>query len=369
MLLVAKPVLGNAEKIALAEVIDSEWITQGDRVKAFERAFAERHGIGDAVAVSSCTAGLHLAMLALGIGPGDEVLVPSLTFVATANSALYAGATPVFVDIEGIDAPLMSLADAAAKCTTRTKALILVHYAGYLADLAAWRSFAERRGLLLVEDAAHAAGLVQNRHQSDAAVYSFYGNKNMTTAEGGMVAARDPGVLETIRLMRGHGMTATAQQRLTARAPAYDVTVLGYNYRMDELRAAIGLVQLERLAVWNERRARLARSYRSLLAARCPAVSVPFAEAWTSAHHILPIVLPEWADRQHVMERLRGDGIQTTVHYPPVHRLTLYRDRVPAGSLPITEAFAARELTLPLHPEMDEGQVETVVGALASALG
>jgi dTDP-4-amino-4,6-dideoxygalactose transaminase len=159
MLLVAEPILGPEEKAALSDVIDSGWITMGERVQQFEKAFAEVHRTEDSVAVSSCTAGLHLILLALGLGPGDEVLVPGLTFVATANCVLYVGATPVFVDIESNDLPLMSLDDAAAKCTERTKAIILVHYAGYLPDRAKWRNFADRRGLMLIEDAAHATGL------------------------------------------------------------------------------------------------------------------------------------------------------------------------------------------------------------------
>src|SRR6266566_5590208 len=159
MLLVSEPVLGMDEKAALAAVIDRGWVTMGDRVREFEQAFARLHDADDSIAVSSCTAALHLILHTLGIGPGDEVLVPSLTFVATANSVLYAGATPVFVDIESLDVPLMSLADAAAKCSDKTKAVIVMHYAGYLIDGDAWRDFAKSRHLLLIEDAAHAAGL------------------------------------------------------------------------------------------------------------------------------------------------------------------------------------------------------------------
>src|SRR5713226_751731 len=159
MLLVSEPVLGLDEKAALAAVIESGWVTMGDRVREFEQAFARLHEAEDSIAVSSCTAALHLILHALGIGPGDEVLVPSLTFVATANSVLYVGATPVFVDIESLDVPLMSLADAAAKCSKKTKAVIVMHYAGYLVDGDAWRDFTKSRCLLLIEDAAHAAGL------------------------------------------------------------------------------------------------------------------------------------------------------------------------------------------------------------------
>ncbi|MBP2312730.1 DegT/DnrJ/EryC1/StrS family aminotransferase [Azospirillum soli] len=368
MLLVAEPILGEEEKAALAAVIDDGWITMGDRVRAFEQAFAEAHGARDAVAVGSCTAGLHLVLLALGLGPGDEVLVPSMTFVATANSVLYTGATPVFVDIEGVDLPLISPSDAAAKCTERTKAVILVHYAGYLPDREAWRDFAQSRGLLLIEDAAHAAGLPQAGRIGDAAVFSFYGNKNMTTAEGGMVFAEDDAVLDTVRQLRAHGMTSGARQRLTGHASGYDVTMLGFNHRMDELRAAIGLVQLARLPAWNATRRDLAAHYRRRLAQDCPDVVMPFADPRPSAHHILPVLLPAGIDRQRLADDLRGDGVQTSVHYAPVHSFTFYRERFPGVNLPRTEEFARRTLSLPLHPKMGTDDVESVTRALARAL-
>jgi dTDP-4-amino-4,6-dideoxygalactose transaminase len=368
MLLVAEPVLGEEEKAALREVVDSGWITTGDRVAGFERAFADLHGASDAVAVSSCTAGLHLVLQSLGIGPGDEVLVPSLTFVATANSVVYCGAEPVFVDIGALDQPVISCADAAAKCTARTKAVVVMHYGGYLADGPAWRAFAQSRGLALVEDSAHAVGAGRAGLFADAAVFSFFGNKNMTTAEGGMVVARDPALLERVRRMRAHGMTASTLDRLNGQALTYDVTMLGYNYRMDDLRAAIGLVQLRHLDGWNWRRETLTKAYRQMLAMHCPTVRVPFATNQPSAHHILPALLPKGTVRQRVMARMRDSGIQTTVHYPPTHLLSWYRNRTAVVHLPVTEEFAQRELTLPLHPRMDERQVDFVVRALADVL-
>lgn len=368
MLLVAEPILGEEEKAALAAVVDSGWITMGDRVRGLERAFAAAHDLPDGVAVSSCTAGLHLVLAAHGLGPGDEVLVPSMTFVATANSVLHVGATPVFVEIEGLDLPLMSLSDAAAKCTGRTRAVILVHYAGCLPDPAPWQAFARERGLILIEDAAHAAGLAGAGAIGDAAVFSFYGNKNMTTAEGGMVTARDHATLERVRHLRAHGMTSDAQQRLTGHANGYDVTMLGFNYRMDEFRAAVGLVQLARLPAWNARRRALAERYRRRLERDCPGVVPPFSQARPSANHIMPVLLPANADRQRVMQALRAQGIQTSVHYAPVHRFTLYRERVPGVSLPLTEEFARRTLSLPLHPRMDDRDIDAVTLALAQAL-
>jgi dTDP-4-amino-4,6-dideoxygalactose transaminase len=368
MLLVSEPVIGTEEKSALADVIESGWITMGDRVREFEQAFAHLHEAEDSIAVSSCTAALHLILHALGVGPGDEVLVPSMTFVATANSVLYVGARPIFVDIDSPAVPLMSLDDAEAKCTHRTKAIILVHFGGYLADRDAWQSFARRKGLLLIEDAAHAPGLPAAGTFGEAAAFSFYGNKNMTTAEGGAIIARDRSLSEAIRRARSHGMTSGTRQRLNSRSPDYDVTILGFNYRMDELRAAIGLVQLKRLSGWNDIRRDLSLHYRQLVARHCPSVMVPFADHWPSAHHLMPVVLPVEASRQAVIDRLRSDGVQTTIHYPPVHSLTFYKDICADSRMPRTEDFARRELTLPLHPRMTPTTVEQVVKSVAAAL-
>lgn len=368
MLLVSEPSLGDEEKAALTAVIESGWVTMGDRVREFEQALARLHKADDAVAVGSCTAALHLILHALGIGPGDEVLVPSLTFVATANSVLYVGARPVFVDIDSAEVPLMSLEEAEAKCTSRTKAVILVHFAGYLADRDAWQAFARRKGLLLIEDAAHAPGLPEVGTYGEAAAFSFYGNKNMTTAEGGAIIARDNGLRELIRQSRAHGMTSGTRQRLSSRTPEYDVTMLGFNYRMDELRAAIGLVQLKKLPEWNESRRQLSTVYRELIAEYCPSVRIPFEAHWRSAHHLMPIVLPPATNRQQIVDGLRQHGVQTTIHYPPIHRLTHYRDLYPEISLPRTEDIARRELTLPLHPRMTASDVERVAQSLATAL-
>lgn len=369
MLLVGEPSLGEREKAALAEVIDSNWITMGERVRAFERAFAIEQGTNGAAAVSSCTAGLHLVLAALGIGPGDEVLVPSLSFVATANCVLYTGATPVFVDIESRHRPLISIRDASQKCTPRTRAVIVMHYGGHVCDRDIWRRFADSRGLFLIEDAAHAAGAPGAGTLGDAAVFSFYGNKNMTTAEGGMVVARNPELLDRVRQMRNHGMTSGTRERLEARRPGYDVTLLGWNYRMDEFRAAVGLMQLRSLHAWNQRRAELVRIYRDALAECCPGVIVPFSNfAGPSAHHLLPAVLPPGTDRDAVMAHMRAAGVQTTIHYPPIHTLSFYQKMLPPLSLPETEDFAGRELTLPLHPKLEERDVLWAAAALAAAL-
>ncbi|WP_445221291.1 DegT/DnrJ/EryC1/StrS family aminotransferase [Bradyrhizobium sp. Pa8] len=368
MLLVSEPSLGIDEKEALVAAIDSGWITMGDRVREFEQTFARMHDAEDSIAVGSCTAALHLILHALGVGPGDEVLVPSLTFVATANAVLYVGARPVFVDVQSGAVPLMSAADALRKCTSRTKAVILMHFGGYLADREEWQALARSKGLLLIEDAAHAPGVKGVGTFGDAAAFSFYGNKNMTTAEGGAIITRHRILNDMIKRARSHGMTTNTRQRLISRSPEYDVTLLGFNYRMDELRAAVGLVQLRKLAGWNDTRRHLSLHYRRRLAERCPSVLVPFNASWVSAHHLMPVVLPTASARQPLIEQLSKRGVQTTIHYPPVHRLTFYQDQYPGISLPNTEDFCGRELTLPLHPAMTPADVDHVADSLADGL-
>jgi dTDP-4-amino-4,6-dideoxygalactose transaminase len=368
MIALSEPILGEDEKRALCEVIDSRWLTMGDRVAAFEKAFAKIHGVDDAVAVNSCTAALHLSLKALNIGPGDEVLVPSLSFVATANAVLYVGASPVFVDIQGLEKPHISVEDAEPKCTAKTKAVVVMHYGGYVADLAIWRRFCGAKQLLLIEDAAHAPGIAGVGRWSDAASFSFFSNKNMSTAEGGMVIARDPSVLQRIRHLRAHGMSTDTLTRHRGHAYTYDVTMLGYNYRMDELRAAVGLTQLPRLPSWNRKRQALSNLYRLMMAAQIPEAAIPFDSAHKTAAHLMPILLPAGVDRKKTIEHLREIGIQTSVHYPPIHHFSYYQHNFPGVHLPKTEEFCGRELTLPLHPGMTEQDANQVVNSLKGVL-
>lgn len=369
MISLSEPVLGEPEKDALARVIDSGWLTMGQRVREFETAFAEIHDVEDAVAVSSCTAGLHLILEALGIGPGDEVLVPSLTFVATVNAVLYAGATPVFVDIESDKIPHISLKAAEDKCTERTRAVIVMHYGGYLVDITKWRSFADRQNLYFIEDAAHAPGGKGVGLSSHAAAFSFFTNKNMTTAEGGMVVSQDSDVIKRIRSMRSHGMTSLTLDRYKGHAYSYDVTTLGYNYRIDELRAAMGLVQLARLSEWNRKRRELTHVYRTFLKDLCPGVTVPFDDEWPTTAHLMPILLPGDIKRTDIMDKLRAAGIQSSIHYPPVHGFSYHKKRFPNVILPETESYCDRIITLPLHPALGRNDVEYVVTRLNRALG
>jgi dTDP-4-amino-4,6-dideoxygalactose transaminase len=368
LIALCNPVLGEVEKEAVLSVIDSGWLSMGEKVAAFEKAFARLHQVDQAVAVDSCTAGLHLCLAATGIGPGDEVLVPSLTFVATANAALYVGAKPVFVDIVDLEKPHISVDDAEKKCTERTRAAIVMHYGGYLVDLPAWRSFADRNNLILIEDAAHAPGAGEVGRWGDAAAFSFFTNKNMTTAEGGMLFAKDPAVLDRIRQMRSHGMTTGTLDRHRGHAYTYDVTMLGYNYRMDEIRAAMGLAQLAKLHQCNERRKQLSNLYRDTLQEEVQDVLIPFGPEHETAAHLMPILLPEGVNRESVMRAMRMEGIQTSIHYPPVHLFSYYRIRFPDLCLPKTEQFFSRGLTLPLHPGLSQSDLGRVINSLRKGI-
>jgi dTDP-4-amino-4,6-dideoxygalactose transaminase len=362
------PILGEEEKAALSEVIESGWLSMGPRVEAFENAFAAFHGQKSAVALNSCTAALHLILRALQIGPGDEVLVPALTFVATVNAVLYVGAAPVFLDIEGLETPLISLDDAAARCSKRTKAVIVMHYGGYAVDLARWREFCDARAIRLIEDAAHAPGLPGVGRLSDASAFSFFPNKNMSTAEGGMVLSPHEEVLSIIRRLRAHGMTSDTLVRHRGHAYSYDVTQLGYNYRLDEIRAALGLVQIRHLAEWNRRRIGLTQDYRQRIASALPSVQLPFRDGHPTVAHLLPVLLPQNCRRKAVMDSLRRSGIQSSVHYPPVHQFSYYRGLFPDVALPKTEEFSRRELSIPLHPSLTLEDVHRVVAGLRMAL-
>lgn len=359
---------------AAVGVLRSGWLSMGDRVAEFERRFAAFIGVRHAVAVNSCTAALHLAALAVGVGPDAEVICPSLTFVAGPNSILYAGGRPVFADIESPLSPVISAQDVARRITPRTRAIQVMHYAGTPCDMDAILEVAGTAGLPVIEDCAHAPGALAGGRRCGAlgtvGCFSFFPNKNMTTAEGGMVTTDDDALAEKIRLLRGHGLTAPTIQRHHGKSLGYDVVALGFNYRLDELRAAIGIAQLAKLEQANEARACIAGWYRRRLELLRGIDIVPGTAHPGSVNHILPVLLPEGCDRDAVRARLHGRGIQTSVHYPPAHLTAYYREALGTGPglLPVTEAFAARALTLPLFPAMTEETVALVVRELASVL-
>jgi dTDP-4-amino-4,6-dideoxygalactose transaminase len=371
---------GPEEEAAVLEVLRSKWLTMGDRTAAFEHEFAERIGGVEAVAVANCTAALHLAVKTMGVGPGDEVILPDLTFVATANAVLYEGATPVFADIVGAGDLTVDPSDVAAKVTPRTKAVIVMHYAGFPCDMDAIGAVAREHGFAVIEDAAHAPGASYAGRPvgalGDVACFSFFSNKNLSTGEGGMLTTADADVAARVCRLRSHAMTAQTVERHKGHAWGYDVVELGYNYRLTEIEAALGSVQLSKLEAANARRAKHVRHYRELLAG-LPGVDVPFGEGYAaarprgtvSAHHIMSVLLPAGADRLAIAKRLAERGIQTSVHYRPLHTFSspaLAAAR--AEGLDKVEAVAGRLLTLPLYPTMTAADVELVVGELGEVL-
>ncbi len=372
--------LGPEEEAAVAEVLRSGWLSQGPRVERFEAEFARYLNVKHALAVASGTAALHLACLALGLGPGDEVLCPALTFVATANAILYTGARPRFVDIAGPDDLNLSPEDAARKITPRTRAVMVVHYGGYSADMAAFMELAKRHNLAVIEDCAHAPGArytsPPGNHKvgtlGTLACFSFFANKNMTTGEGGLVVTNDPQLAARVRLARSHGMTALTWDRHQGHSFSYDVLAPGYNYRLDEIRAALGLVQLSRLEEMNARRRELTKRYRQELQ-EVSRISLPFLQKdlEASACHLFPVLLPSAADRLTFMQFLKDRGIQTSIHYPPVHRFSYYQELWPQNydhHLPATEDVAEREVTLPLFSKLNDDNVREVVKAVKEAI-
>jgi dTDP-4-amino-4,6-dideoxygalactose transaminase len=370
---------GEEERQAILEVLDSKWVSIGPKTAEFERQFADFLEADHAVAVANGTAALHLAMLACGLGPGDEVLVPSFTFVASVNAITYVGATPRFVDITGPHDLNLDPADVERKITSRTKAILVVHLAGFIADMDRIRQIANQHGLKIVEDACHAvgaryqgdpAGSLQGKMAgtlSDVGCFSFFANKNLATGEGGMIVTRDAKIAENVRLMRSHGMTKTSWDKASGRAVDYDVVQVGYNYRCTELTSALGLVQLKKLPAGNERRRQLVARYRQRLAS-CATLTIPFADRLDdSSHHIFPILLNDAAQRPAFRQALLDRGIQTTFHYPPAHLFTHYRQLVPnAPSLDLTLDAASREVTLPLHPLLTESDIDIISGAVLS---
>lgn len=364
---------GPEETAAVQAVLESKWLTMGSVTQEFEQEFAAFSGARYALSVSNATAALHMACLALGIGPGDEVIVPSLTFVATANAVRYVGAKPVFADVNGYDDFNISPAEIERCITPRTRAVIVVHYAGYPCDMPRILEIAAHYGLEVIEDNAHGVGGELEGRQLGTwgaiGCFSFFSNKNMTTGEGGMLTTNRQDLYEKLRIFRSHGMTTLTWDRHKGHAFSYDVVELGYNYRIDELRAALGREQLKKLARNNLRRAELTRYYRETMQELTPAVTIPFEHhPGVSSCHILPVLLPKFIERSKVMEHLKAQGIQTSIHYPPVHRFTAYRPVADGTRLPLTEDIARREMTLPLYPMMKEEQVVNVVQELRSVL-
>jgi dTDP-4-amino-4,6-dideoxygalactose transaminase len=368
------PSLGEEEIAEVVDTLRSDWITTGPKTKEFERRFAAYLGApgGTSAMLSSCTAGLHVALATLGVGPGDEVIVPTLTFAATANVVVHLGARPVLVDV--LPDTLCIDPDAVARAITpATKALVPVHYAGHPADLDPLDAIAQRHGLAIVEDAAHA---LPTRYKGrtigsrrNLAAFSFYATKNMTTGEGGALTG-DPDLLETARILGLHGMSKDAWKRFDRSGSwAYDVAAPGFKYNMTDLQASLGLHQLAKLDRFHQRRREVATRYADAFAASPalePPTEAPYAE---SAWHLYVLRLGTERlriGRDAFIDGLAARNIGTSVHYRPVHMMSYYAERYGhrPGDFPVARDAFERMVSIPLHPRLSDGDVEDVIGAV-----
>lgn len=375
----ALPDIGEEEIAAVVECLRSGWVTTGPATRRFEAAFAAYLGDGvQAISVNSATAGLHLALEALGIGPGDEVIVPTLTFTATAEVVRYLGAQPVLIDADPATLNLCPRAVEAA-ITPRTRAIVPVHYAGMACAMDELLSIARGHGLRVVEDAAHAfptryRGRLVGTLDSDITVFSFYANKTMTTGEGGMVIARDPDLARRIRLMRLHGISQDAFDRYVSKTPAwfYEVVAAGFKYNLTDIASAIGLEQLRKIDRFLARREHLAARYDAALAG-LPLLLPPRPSGdSTHAWHLYVVRLRADAPlgRDELILRLSQLGIGTSVHFIPLHRQPYWRDNCASdpARFPAAEAAYGAMLTLPLYTRMLDAEQDRVVAALQKLL-
>jgi dTDP-4-amino-4,6-dideoxygalactose transaminase len=369
---------GAEEEAAVLRVLRSKWLSMGPEVSAFEREFAVCLGVRHAFAVANGTAALHLALLALDVGQGDEVVQPAINFVASANMTAAVGATPVFADIIGLEEPTIDPREVERLLTRRTKAVVVMHYGGYLSRMGELTALCRDRKIALIEDACHAVGAwcpdptsptVHRRMAGslgDISCFSFFSNKNLATGEGGMLITDRERVAASVRLLRSHGMTTLTWDRHRGHAASYDVVSHGYNYRFDELRAALGRVQLEKLNRNNERRRQLVRIYQKLLASSTK-WGVPFiGREEASACHLMVVVAADPAQRHVGAQALRENGIQTSLHYPCIPRFKAFGTQ-PDEVCPRSAAFADRILTLPLYPTLGASEVEEICTILCRA--
>jgi perosamine synthetase len=374
MIPVTRPWLDEEEAAAATAALASGWIAQGPRVAEFEGVFASALGTGHAVALSSCTAALHLALVAAGIGPGDEVIVPSLSFIATTNAVRYVGGQPVFADVDLATQNLIP-ETVAPHITSRTRAVILVDQAGVPADLDAIRALCDPLDITVIEDAAYGAGSTYRGRPVGAgaalAAYSFHPRKLITTGEGGMLTTPDGSVAARVRRLREHGMDISAADRHRSQQPVIEhYTEVGFNYRMTDIQAAVGLVQLRKLEQLVARRRELAQRYHRLLSCIPGLRMIGDPDYGTTAYQAFWILLPDESpiSRDEMLHRLARAGVSARRGIMAAHLEPAYRDH-PHGSLPVTERLTAHSLILPLFHEMTEAEQDTVVSAVRVGLG
>ena len=371
---VMRPWIGEEEAAAAAAAVSSGWVAQGPRVAEFEQAFAERVEIGHAVAVSSCTAALHLAMVVAGVGPGDDVVVPSLSFIATANAARYVGAQPVFADV---DATTLNLTPetVAPVLTDRTKAVILVDQAGVPADLEAMRKLCDPRGIVIVEDAACAAGSEYRGRPvgagADLAAFSFHPRKLLTTGEGGMVVTPDGEVAARLCRLREHGMDVSAAERHASKQPVIEHYIeTGYNYRMTDIQAAVGLVQLAKLPQLVARRRELAERYRDLLGAVPGLRMIADPEYGRTNYQSFWVLLPEGfgVSRDDLLRIMADEGVSARRGIMAAHMEPAYLEQAHVP-LPVTERITSDSLVLPLFHDLTVADQDRIVSVISQAAG
>ncbi|MSO55860.1 MAG: UDP-4-amino-4,6-dideoxy-N-acetyl-beta-L-altrosamine transaminase [Acidobacteria bacterium] len=360
--------LTEADVAAVVEVLRSDWITTGPKIAEFERAMAGFVGARHAVSFSSGTAALHAAVFAAGLEAGDEAITAPLTFCATANAVLYQGATPVFADVRR-ETLTIDPDEVRGRVTPRTKVLMPVDYAGQPADLDPLLSIADRHGLVVIEDAAHALGAAYHGRAvgsiSHMSVFSFHPVKHLTTGEGGMVTTDKEDLAKRLRLFRSHGIDGSARGRHAEGPWYYEMTALGYNYRLTDIACALGLAQLPRLAANLARRRAIAARYNDVLAGTpglgLPTVAADVAHAW----HLYPVRVEPPIDRGEVFRALRAEGLGVNVHYVPVHLHPYYRERFGyrCGEFPNAEAAYQRLISLPMFHGMTDGDVDDVTTA------
>ncbi|HEY7545694.1 MAG TPA: UDP-4-amino-4,6-dideoxy-N-acetyl-beta-L-altrosamine transaminase [Blastocatellia bacterium] len=357
---------------AVVEVLRSDWLTTGPKVNEFERAFAARVGAREAVAVANGTAALHAAVYALRIGPGDEVIVPAMTFAASANCVVYQGGAPVFVDVER-ETLLIDVAQAESKITPRTKAIVAVDYAGQPCDYDSLRRIADRRGIAIIGDACHAlGGKYKDRNVGtlgDLSVFSLHPVKHITTGEGGVITTDDEELARRMRVFRNHGITSDHRQREAGGSWFYEMVDLGFNYRLTDLQCALGLSQLRRLDAWIERRQQIARHYDRAFEDIEAVSPLRVRRDVSHAYHLYVIrVRTELlsADRGRVFAALRAEGIGVNVHYVPVHLHPFYRERfgTKPGICPAAEAAYEQIISLPIFPMMTDADADDVIAAV-----
>lgn len=359
---------------AVVQTLRSAWLTTGPMVGTFEKAFAAHCGAAEAVAVNSGTAALHAAMRAAKVGPGDEVIVPAITFAASANAALYEGATPVFADIEP-DTILIDPRSVERLVTPRTKAIVAVDYAGQPADYDALRAIADRNNLILVADACHSPGATYKGRKvgtlADLSCFSFHPVKHLTTCEGGMIVTQDEAMAAHMRRFRNHGIDSDHRMREKTGSFAYDMVELGYNYRLPDIQCALGLAQLARLDAWVERRQQIAAFYDSIFARQDSVRPLTTKADRTNAHHLYVVRVPQrdGVGRNEAFARLRANGVGANVHYTPVYAMSHYRKTLGVkADCPAADAAAGELLTLPMFPGLSDDDVRRVCATLADAL-